>query len=167
MPANPTLSLLVLMLTVCFSLSGQAQEWRKEPLTTNDKTFMASQRDSIDSLTRRHFGRQITGQKANDFPLMQRLLDEKVIDPEQTATLQAIGVVFADILKEDQGLSWTIYIDRYGRSRALNIPGQRDVVFPVTMISRRYETGSSVNIEAIYQKAVANVVRIKKQIIVY
>ncbi|WP_019529523.1 DUF3806 domain-containing protein [Dasania marina] len=161
------LTLFCLLISCCFSLNSYAQEWRKEPLTTNDQTFMAKQRDSIDELTRRHFGRQLTGKKDNDFALMQRLLDEKIIKPEQVVLLQAMGVILGNVLKEHEGLSWVIYIDRYGRSRALDVPGKRDVVFPITMISRRYETGGEVNIEQLYQKAVASVATIKKQIIVY
>ena len=98
---------------------------------------------------------------------MQRLLDEQVVKPEQVQTLQAMGVILGDALKEEQGLNWIVYIDKYGRSKALNIPGQRDVVFPITMISRRYQTGAQVNIENVYQKAIASVEHIKKQIVVY
>ncbi|MCR8924041.1 DUF3806 domain-containing protein [Dasania sp. GY-MA-18] len=160
------LTLFCLVLGLCFSLNSSAQQWRKEPLTVNDQTFMAAQRDRIDELTRIHFGRQLNGKKDNDFALMQRLLDDKIVKSDQVAILQAMGVVLGNILKEQEGLSWTIYIDRYGRSRALAVPGKPDVVFPITMISRRYEVGAEVNIEEIYQKALASVTAIKKQIIV-
>ena len=160
-------SLLGLLLCLSLSNPSLAQLWRKEPLSVVDKTFMQKQRDSINALAQRHFGRSLNGQKTNDFPILQRLLDDQVVKPGQTQVLQAMGVILGDVLKAEEGLNWTIYIDQYGRSRALDIPAQRDVVFPITMISRRYEAGAKVNIEAVYQKAVANVKQIKKQIVVY
>ena len=168
MPTRLICSFLALIF--CLSLgsnSALAQQWRKEDLSAIDKTYMQKQRDAINDLAQRSFGRSLNGQKANDFAIMQRLLDEQVVKPSQTRLLQAMGVILGDVLKAEEGLNWTVYIDKYGRSKALNIPGQRDVVFPITMISRRYEVGAKVSIEEVYQKAVTSVQQIKKQIVIY
>lgn len=142
-------------------------EARQESLSEVDQAFMASQRKAINTLARRHFGRQLTGQKSNDFPLLQRLLDERRVSNQDIKTLQAMGIIFGDIIAKEQALQWTIYIDKYGRSRALAIPKQRDVLFPVTMISRRVQSGASVNIEELYQKALKSTQFIRQQIVVY
>ncbi|MGK0442435.1 MAG: hypothetical protein ACJA0N_002246 [Pseudohongiellaceae bacterium] len=161
------LPLALLALCLSLSLNSYAQKWSKEPLMGNDKAYLQKQREAVNDLAQRNFGRSLNGKRSNDFPIMQRLLNEKVIKPEQTQILQAMGVILGDNLKAEQRLNWIIYIDRYGRSRALNIPGQRDVVFPITMISRRFETGLDVDIERVYQKAIESVEQIKKQIVVY
>ena len=158
---------LLLLSLFLFCAQAQAQTSRQEALTEIDKTFMANQRASINDLCREHYGRQLTGQRLNDFALLQRLLDDQLVKPTDVLTLQAMGVIFGDIIAKELRLSWTIYIDQYGRSRALAIPKQRDVIFPVTMISRRIQAGANVNIDAVYQKARDATETIKRQIVVY
>lgn len=166
MPSYRHLLFAITALLLSNSLMLQA-ETKQEPLSEVDLAFMDSQREAINTLTRRHFGRQLTGEKSNDFPLLQRLLDEKRIAKEDIKTLQAMGIIFGDIIAKEQALRWTIYIDKYGRSRALAIPKQRDVIFPVTMISRRIQAGADVNIEELYQKALKSIQFIRQQIVVY
>ena len=48
----------------------------------------------------------------------------------------------------------------------LAIPTQDEVIFPMTMISRRAEVGNTVNVDEIYKKAQAAVADIRKIIIV-
>lgn len=160
---------LAIITFVLLTVSGLtiSQQWRTEQPTNIDKGYMEGQQDRVDTLIRRHFGRQLTGQRSNDFAQMQRLLDEQIVSSDDSVTLQAMGIILGNILKSEQGLSWIIYIDKYGRSRALQIPGQRDVLFPVTMISRRVEAGAEVDINDIYSKALKELERIRKQIVVY
>lgn len=167
MPKFRLIHAVTTLALLSFGLCSLAQEWRKEELSVVDNAFMSKQKESINNLTRRHFGRQLTGKKSNDFPLLQRLLDEQRVKPQEVQILQAMGVIFGDILRTEKSLRWIIYIDKYGRSRALNIPNQRDVIFPITMISRRVEVGAKVDINELYQKAEVSLETIKKQIIVY
>ena len=44
------------------------------------------------------------------------------------------------------------YHDQHGRSRALQLKHSDYFFFPITMISRRAETGLAVDIEALYQQ---------------
>lgn len=164
----PLIRLLVIsLLLLCHSGLSHSQQWRTEALTYNDKLYMTQQRERVDNLLRRHFGSQLSGQKTNDIIQMQRLLDNNIVTGEDAVVLQAMGVVLGELIKSEQGLSWIIYIDKYGRSRALKIPGQRDVLFPNTMISRRVEAGAKVGIEDVYNKAIEQLNRIRQQIIVY
>lgn len=159
--------LVISLLLLCHTGFSYSQQWLTEPLTRNDKVYMAEQRERVDDLLRRHFGSQLSGQRASDIRQMQRLLDDKIVSSEDSVILQAMGVVLGELIKSEQGLSWIIYIDNYGRSRALKIPGQRDVLFPNTMISRRVEAGAEVRIEDIYNKAIEQLNKIRQQIIVY
>ena len=86
--------------------------------------------------------------------VMQRLLDQGLVKADETARLQGMGMILGEILRKEKGLYWTIYIDKLGRSRALEIPGKREFVFPVTMISRRVEAGVDVNVRQVYTNAV-------------
>ncbi|MFT5034040.1 MAG: hypothetical protein ACI9OO_001976, partial [Bacteroidia bacterium] len=96
---------------------------------------------------------QFNGRKQNDLEVLQALLDRKLVEADETSKLQGMGVVLGDILLKEKKLVWTIYTDRMGRSRALEIPGKREFVFPMTMISRRVEAGAEVNVLEVYKKA--------------
>lgn len=134
-------------------LLSQAEEWTTEPLSAIDQQYMEKQRDVIDALARRHFGRQLNGSKENDLAVLQRLLDDEVVKPGQVQQLQAMGVVLGQLLKTYKGLNWVIYNDRYGRSRSLQVPGfDKDFIFPVTQISRKAEVGIKVDVGDVYEE---------------
>jgi hypothetical protein len=124
-------------------------------LTRIDRDFMAEQRRAVDSIARGSLGRQIRGDKANDLDVLQQILDRRLVDPGDAATLQAMGVVMGGLLSRELGMPWVIYEDKLGRSRALRIVQTDHYLFPVTMISRRYEVGAAVDVEAIYDRAVS------------
>lgn len=143
-----------------------AQSYRVEELSTVDRNFMQEQRDFIDQTARRYLGSQLKGQTRHDLGVLQTLLDRELISRDNTQGLQAMGVVLGDCLQREEGLRWIVYIDQYGRSRALAVPGQDEVIFPITMISRRAEVGNKVDVDAVYKKAEAAVTEIRQIIIV-
>lgn len=127
------------------------EEWRTEPLSPIDKQYMRDQHERIDELARRHFGRQLNGTQANDFQVLQRLLDEGIVGPQQTSELQAMGFILGERLKSAYGLNWVVYFDKYGRSRSLQVPGKsKEFIFPVTQVSRKAEVGIRVDIAKVY-----------------
>lgn len=136
---------------------------RSEP-TVIDRTYMEDQRQALDEVARRYLGRQFNGNKDNDLELMQIMLDRRLVRRDQRELLQAMGFVLGDLLAKEEGLKWIIYTDAKGRSRALEIPLKDDVIFPVTMISRRYEVGAEVDVRAVYEKAQDAVADIRRRI---
>ena len=147
-------------------LSGQAfaDEPRILRMTPNDLSYMASQRDALDSLARRHFGGQLNGQLSNDVAVLQRLLDEKIVAPTDIRLLQGMGMVLGDLLKSQRGLRWVIYEDKLGRSRALQVPGfEKDVIVPSTQLSRKVEVGLSVSVAAVYRELEQSITAIRNK----
>lgn len=135
--------------------AGQEKEPRVSELSVIDRNFMETQRRDVDALARTYLGRQVRVQKDNDLEVLQQLLDRNLVKRDDTVMLQGMGVVLGDVLREELGLRWVIYEDALGRSRALRL-GQTDhYLYPVTMISRRYEVGAPVDVRAIYDKAVS------------
>ena len=126
---------------------------RISELSYLDRQYMSQQRDSIDDLTRRYYGTGLNRQRYHDLPLLQRLLDDRHITPDQTQQLQAMGIVMGDVLAADLGLHWVIYEDKVGRTRALRYGETEEYLFPVTMISRRQEADNRKSVNDIYQKA--------------
>lgn len=124
-----------------------------DELSYLDRQYMSQQRSSLEDLARRHFGRGFNGTRDNDLDLLQRMLDERVVRPDQTQQLQAMGIVMGDLLAEHLGMHWVVYEDRVGRSRALRYKTTDNYLFPMTMISRRQEVGNDTPVAEIYQKA--------------
>ncbi|MEQ8517357.1 MAG: DUF3806 domain-containing protein [Chromatocurvus sp.] len=133
---------------------GQDQV-RVSELTPLDKQFMQRQRDSIEDLARRYTGSGFDGSPANDISLLQRLLDERRVRPDQTEELQAMGILLGDVLAKELDMHWVVYEDPLGRSRALRYRDTENYLFPVTMISRRQSVGNDRPVQEIYDKAVS------------
>ena len=92
-----------------------------------------------------------------DLRVLQELLDQQILKPDQTYELQALGVALGDVLAEHYGLEWVVVDDDLGRSRALRYGEGEDLVFPITMISKRVEVALRVRVTDLYKKAEAEV----------
>lgn len=143
-----------ILLALIFALPALGEKPpRISGLTTVDKHYMNNQRALIDDLTRSNLGSAMNGNKDRDLNLLQRLLDRQLVKPNQTAELQAMGIIMGDLLAADLDLHWVIYEDNVGRSRALRYRQIEEYLFPVTMISRRREADNRNSVNDIYQKA--------------
>ncbi len=118
-----------------------------------DRQYMTQQRALLEELSTRHFGAGFSGDRDRDLALLQRLLDQRLIRPDQTRELQAMGVIMGDLLAAEFGLHWVFYQDIQGRSRALRDGDSDTYLFPITMISRRREAGNDTPVAEIYRKA--------------
>ena len=152
-------TLLCLLTVLGLSLVSPAG-FSEEPakilkLGTMDLQFMQQQRDRIDQLARISLGRQLQASVDHNIGILQALLDKRLVKPEQTLELQAMGVVLGDLLAKELSMQWIVYEDAHGRSRALQMGDSDNILFPVTMISRRAEAGARVDVMAIYHKAVS------------
>jgi len=146
--------LAMLFLVFCAATSAAAQELPPSfsPLTELDRQYMDRQRAMVDELSRRYLG-QSCCDGVEELALLQRLLDEEVVRPDQPLELQAMGVVLGDILAAELDMDWVIYEDRLGRSRALRLGQSDNLLFPVTMISRRREAGNLETVDDIFNSA--------------
>ena len=124
-----------------------------EPLTVVDRQFMVDQRMRVEQLVNR-LGRGLTGVADRDLDTLQRIVDERMVPGEDTLTLQAMGVVFGDLLGERLDMDWVVYRDNKGRSRALRYRQMDLYLFPVTMISRRQEGGSGRRLKPLFDDTV-------------
>ena len=129
------------------------EEPRISDLSYLDKQYMTQQRELLAELAAKHFGRKFNGARDNDLDLLQSILDKRLVRAEQKQELQAMGVIMGDLLAADLKLRWVIYEDRQGRSRALRDGSSDTYLFPITMISRRWEVGNHTPVAAIYLKA--------------
>ena len=143
-------------LSVCASWSfAQSPDFEVliEPLTAVDRQFMLDQRMRVEQLANR-LGRGLTGVADRDLDTLQRIVDARMVPAEDTLTLQAMGVVFGDLLGDRLDMDWVVYRDNKGRSRALRYRQMDVYLFPVTMISRRQEGGSERRLKPLFDDTV-------------
>ena len=164
--SRPWLTLILLLAcAICTALGPQALARQDAPRISEpsylDRQFMQQQRDLLEGLTSRNFGRSFSGDQERDLELLQRLLDQRLVRPDQTRELQAMGVIMGDLLAAELGMHWVIYEDRVGRSRALRLQDSDNYLFPITMISRRQEAGNRKLVSEIYQKASDSILQVK------
>ncbi len=147
----------IISLLCCFWLVSVAHADSKPPQVTPlgwlDRNHLENQVARIDELTRRHLGSPVRGD-SSDLALLQHIVNRGLIQKDERQLLQAMGAVFGNVLQQELGMSWMVYEDKKGKSRALCVAGTQDCLFPITMLSRRMEVGLLPNVQEIYDYCV-------------
>lgn len=165
MTARLTLSLLVMIASSLFYTDYAAAQDKLEigELTYLDRGFMRQQRELINDVAANNLGRRFAGDKVRDLDLLQSLLDQELVKPDQTRELQAMGLILGELLATELGMHWVIYEDKHGRSRALRYAETDNYLFPMTMISRRLEADNHTSVVIIYDKAYQSIYKVTPQ----
>lgn len=128
------------------------KESKTRDLNWLNEQFLAKQRTRIDDITRENFGRTLSSDTSN-LELIQRIIDEGLIEKEETLELQALGVILGDAyVDRERSLVWQVYMDELGQSHAVCVKNSDHCLFPLTMLSRRMEVGIKPDIDRIYDK---------------
>ena len=86
--------------------SFYANRNRVSPLSDVDLRRLREQRNLVDELARRHVGTPLSaGHSLEDLRVLQELLDQQILKPDQTYELQALGVALGDVLAEQVPLA--------------------------------------------------------------
>jgi hypothetical protein len=89
----------------------------------------------------------------NDLLLIQRVLDQGVVEPEATYTLQAFGLAFGRaFLNEFPDYDWWMVEDEHGRDPAIRYKESSLLIFPMTMISKRVEDGEPFDVPELFDE---------------
>ena len=95
--------------------------------------------------------------------LVDTILRNSWIAPDETLKLQCLGVAFGDALAQRLGLTWVAVEDKYGRDPALTLDGTSVLVFPLTSISKRIERGEEVEVYRLFEQACTAIERLKRE----
>ncbi len=112
---------------------------------------LSRQRELARDLARRHVGARLRGD-IEDLRVLQRILDRGVLGPDDSYELQALGVALGDVLADAYDLDWAVVTDRFGTSRALRYRDTSNLIFPVTMISKRVEADIPVDVQHLFDE---------------
>lgn len=128
------------------------REERFQPLSPADHDILRTQRGIVAEMARRHVGTPLAAGDLHDLSILQRVVDLKIVKPDQTFELQALGVALGDVMAEQLGLDWVVVEDEWGRSRALRLGQTETVIFPVTMVAKRIERDVDFTLDELYRK---------------
>jgi hypothetical protein len=125
-----------------------------KPLNSGDRDRLAAAR----SWLKGHFTHDADakyGSVEAKLRLLEAILDAGWVEPHETWKLQALGIGFGDALEQELGLKWAAVEDSDGRDPALAWPSTTLLCFPLTMISKRVETGERVDVVELFAKTAA------------
>lgn len=87
-----------------------------------------------------------------DLAALQKVIDSKIVEPEATYSLQALGLAFGKVFIGTQtNYDWWMVEDEYGRDPAIRYKQTTLLLFPKTMISKRIEDGEQVDVVEIFE----------------
>lgn len=122
-----------------------------------NNNFLGQQRERYIELFTNQFGKR-PSKSRGDLYFLQRLFDNKILRKQDTLELQALGVLLGDMLLKERGkLSWMVYEDDLGKSHALCAPKEKYCLFPITMLSRRYERNVIPDVSKVYESALKDI----------
>ena len=136
-------------------------KFRVTPLNVGQQAILDSQRRTVSDLMLRHLGVSRLKGKAADLGHFQALIQRKAIRLDDVTTWQALGVVFGDYIAEQHGLTWVVYEDELGVSKALRWQDTDNFVFPVTVFSKRIQFKETPAPLAIYADLLGVIKRFK------
>lgn len=132
------------------------------PLTPDDAADLEAKRDWV----RNHYdegARHQYGTLEGKLRLVDTILVNGWVAPDEALKLQCLGVAFGDALSQLVGLSWVAVEDEHGRDPALMLPGTSILVFPLTSISKRVENGEAVDVYTLLENACNAIERARKE----
>lgn len=121
-------------------------------LTVGQRAIMSAKRRAAKDLMARRLGvLRIRGTK-EDLPLLQQVVDRKLLRKTQVEEWQNIGILFGDILAKEFSLKWVHYEDELGANKALRYRNTENYFFPVTLFSKRARFEEEIDMFEVYAK---------------
>ena len=131
-------------------------------MTKEERARLGEQEAVVATLLHSHYGEGTSLRHSkDDLPLLQRMIDDRVLRRDQTYELQSMGIVLGNVFVNEMPLQWVTVDDEHGRDPALQYPNTTVIVFPLTMISKRVEDGRSVHVAQIFEAVRKQVEKLK------
>ena len=134
---------------VAATASGSPDKTLFAPLSSTLRENMARQRAFVAELAKsKQLKHRVTRSDA-DLDLIQEILDRRLLRKDQTWELQALGVIFGDVLSvKEPALQWRQITDEWGTDPTLRYKETSWRVNALTMISKRVEAGQEFDVRA-------------------
>jgi len=130
----------------------------------DDLERLQDQRQVVNAILAEHYQpASLSGTRA-DLALLQKVLDDRVLTPDQTYELQSLGIALGDVMAAGLGLHWVTVEDQYGRDPALQYEDTSLIVYPLTMISKRVERGESTQVAWLVETTQEQLTKLGKRV---
>ncbi len=137
-------------------------EQKVEKLSQEDCARIEAQRKWV----REHYSPKSEGKYQTlegKLALLDTILKNKWIEPNETVKLQCLGITFGDALAQKLDLKWVAVEDEYGRDPALVVEGTSIITFPLTSISKRIENGEHIDVFDLFENACSRINELRQQ----
>jgi len=132
-------------------------------LTEADEQRLRDQRAVVEKYLGDEKSRQNYQKAAGKLGLIRAILQGNIFKPNQTYELQCLGIVLGDAFVEELKMEWVMVEDENGRDPAVRLPDTKIILFPLTMISKRVESGEKVDVFELFNWAADQVDKLHKQ----
>ncbi len=144
------LAFVVFFTVVAPKLAAQPDnEVRITNLERVDEIYLDHKRELISDLSFKRLDKILYGDK-RDLSVLQQLLNQQIVAAANAEELLAMGVALGDVYVKEHQMTWQVYEDNRGKSRAVCLPRINQCLFPVTMISKRVKRNVKVDINSVY-----------------
>lgn len=111
---------------------------------------------------------EIIGQKMDgsikDLDRLQTIVDSAHIPVENTQELQSLGIVFGKVfVNETEDYDWWVIEDEYGKDACVRYKETSLLIFPQTMLSKRIEDGTELDVTDLFNCIRQELERIKNE----
>ncbi len=135
-----------------YQFQSKSSEVEVTDLTVGQRAIMSAKRRAAKDLMARKLGvLRIRGTR-EDLPLLQQVVDRKVLRNNQVEEWQGVGILFGDILAKEFSLKWVSYEDERGANKALRYRNTENYFFPVTLFSKRARFDEEIDMYEVYAK---------------
>ena len=124
----------------------------KSPLTEMEAEYLQDQRDVVLNLLRDRYDTFQAPKLRSDLAVIQRIIDDELYTADHECEWSCLGVIFGDVLAHEFGLQWIVQSDDYGVEPALNLDGTSIVLYPRTMLIKRFEQGEAPDLNFLFEK---------------
>jgi Domain of unknown function (DUF3806) len=131
------------------------------PATEADQNQISAQVAVVLGMLHSRYGDVQLRQTEDDLFLLQRLQDDGALRPGQEDELEAVGIVFGQVLAARTPLRWITVEWQGERGLGLQYPNTTVIVFPGSMISKRINRGERIEFESLYRSTVSQVEQLK------
>ena len=145
-----------------YTFPTEEDVFKVSDLSVGELQILNKRRRMAKDLLARRLGLLSIKRTSKDLPILQQVIDRKILRSYQIDEWQALGVLFGDVLAHEFNLRWVRYEDDRGANRALRWRSTDNFVFPVTVFSKRVKYGEKVNVRQIYDRLSSEIESFKK-----
>jgi hypothetical protein len=127
----------------------------------DDRDQIAAHAATVLEMLRARYGDVQLHRTEDDLRLLQRLHDDGGLQAGQERELEAVGIVFGEVLAARTPLKWITVEWQGERSLGLKYPNSNIIVFPGSMIAKRVNRGERVEFESLFRSTVDHVEQMK------